>query len=212
MRAAHLTRRFVLAVSGAAALALSACNSNGGSGAADAAMTMGKADAPVTVVEYASVACGTCAAWDREVWPDFKRKYVDTGLVRYELREMLTGNPSVAAAGFLIARCAGPDKYFEVVHALYRGQEEMARTGDARGVLLRTAQSAGLNEQQFETCVADEDALVAVNERHEAAVRAGVGGTPAFLINGKTLDAGALPPLSAFDAVIQPLLKQRRTG
>lgn len=211
MRAPHLNRRFVLAALGAIALVLSACNRGGGAGD-DAPMTLGSADAPVTVVEYASVACGTCAAWDREVWPEFKRKYVDTGQVRFELREMLTGNSSVAAAGFLIARCAGRDKYFEVVHALYRGQEEMARTGDARGVLLRTAQSAGLNEQQFEACVADEDALVAVNERNEAAARAGIGGTPAFVINGKTLDAGALPPLTAFDAAIQPLLRQRRTG
>lgn len=211
MRASELSRRSALVLT-VSALALGACNRSGAADAADGPMALGKANAPVTVVEYASVACGACAAWDRDVWPEFKRKYVDTGLVRYELREMLTGQSQVAAAGFLVARCAGRDKYFDVVRALYRGQEEMGRTGDVRGVLLRTAQSAGLTEEQFATCISDEDALVAVTERNEAAARAGIGGTPAFLINGKKLEGSAVPRLAEFDAAIQPLLKQRRTG
>jgi protein-disulfide isomerase len=209
MRAAHLNRRSVLVLA-AGALVLSACNNDGGGAGADGPMFLGKADAPVTVVEYASVACGTCAAWDAQVWPEFKRKYVDTGLVRFELREMLTGSPAIAAAGFLVARCAGREKYFDVVHALYRGQEEMARTGDARGVLQRTALSAGLNQEQFETCVADEDALVAINERNEQNAKVASQGTPTFVIGDKQMVGNQ--PIEAFDAIIQPLLRQRRTG
>ena len=209
MRASDLNRRSVLAL-GAGAVALAACNRGASAGAGDQAMVQGAANAPVSVIEYASVTCGVCAAWDREVWPAFKKKYVDTNQVRYELREMLTPPTEVAAAGFLVARCAGRDKYFDVVHALFRGQEEMARTGDVRGVLQRTALSAGLTEQQFEACVSDEDALVALNERVETAVRAGIQGTPTFVIGDEKLVGNI--PLAQLDAVIQPLLKQRRTG
>lgn len=191
------------------ALALSGCEKKGAA-SLTGAMTLGKADAPVKVIEYASTACHVCAAWDAEVWPAFKAKYVDTGLVHYELREMLTGQSTVAAAGFLIARCAGRDRYFDVVRSLYRSQEEMVRTGDPRGVLLRTAQSAGLTQAQFEACVSDEDALVAVNDRHEQNSRVASEGTPTFVIGEEKLVGNV--PLARLDAVIQPLLRQRRTG
>src|SRR4051812_5990791 len=101
--------RFVLAL--AAALTLGVC----GAGAAFAAaanddMVMGKANAPITVIEYASVGCPHCADWNKEVFPAFKAKYIDTGQVRYIAREILAGDPNLAAAGFLIARCAGKDR------------------------------------------------------------------------------------------------------
>jgi len=207
MRARPVSRRSALALA-LGVLALAACN-RGGADAADGPMTLGREDAPVTVTEFASVACPACAAWDAQVWPEFKRKYVDTGLVKFEYREMLTGQSQVAAAGFLIARCAGRDKYFDVVHALYRGQEEMARTGDVRGVLLRIAQSAGLTEEQFEACISDEDALVALNERNEANARIATRGTPTFLVNGEPLENATM---AGFDAAIQPLLRQRGGG
>src|SRR4051812_17923156 len=79
---------------------------------------LGKVGAPVTVIEYGSVACPHCAAWDRDVFPAFKAKFIDTGRIRYVFREMLTGDPNLAAAGFVTARCAPPAKYFDVVHAI----------------------------------------------------------------------------------------------
>lgn len=210
MHAPALTRRSALALAAAAALALAACD-RGGADAAEGEMAIGSANAPVTMVEYASTTCNHCAAWDRDVWPAFKRKYVDTGQVRYVFREMLTPPNEVAAAGFLVARCAGRDRYFDVVHALFRGQEEMARTGDVRGVLLRTAQSAGMTEERFNQCVSDEDALVAMNARIERdARRDGVTGTPTFVI-GATKLVGPRS-LAELDAAIQPLLKTRRGG
>ena len=178
-------------------------------------MALGRQDAPVTVIEYASVTCGVCAAWNREVWPAFKKKYVDTGQVRYVMREMLTPPYEVASAGFLIARCAaGNDdqKYFEVIHALFRSQEEMARTGDYRTALLNVAKSAGMTEQQFQQCVSDEEKIVALQEGIEKNARADkVEGTPTFIVNGKTVGSGELP-LAQFDAAIQPLLNKRGGG
>ena len=213
MRFAAVTRRYALAaVAIGAALTLAACN-RGGSGAAGGAdeRALGQGDAPVTVVEYASTTCVHCAAWNEQVWPQFKAKYIDTGQVRYVLRPILTTPAEVASAGFLLADCAGEEKYFEVIDALFRSQAEMQRTQDPRGTLLRVAQSAGMTEQQFQQCITNEDAILALNEKVERYAREDeVTGTPTFLINGKKLEGE--PTLANFDAAIQPLLKTRKSG
>src|SRR5262252_4432484 len=114
---AGISRRIALAA--VAALGLAACSKGGDAVSADE-MTMGSPTAKVTVVEYASVACPICARFNNEVFPEFKKKYIDTGKVRWVSREALTGNPALAASGFLLARCAGKDKYFQVTDAVYR--------------------------------------------------------------------------------------------
>src|SRR6185503_7987265 len=83
--------------------------------AAEDGMARGNPKAKVTVVEYASVGCPHCGNWARNVWPEFRARYVDTGKVRFVLREAITGDAELATAGFLTARCAGPAKYFQVV-------------------------------------------------------------------------------------------------
>ncbi len=202
---ASTTRRLVLAA--AAALTLAACNKGGGAGgAAEGEMSLGKADAPVTVIEYASVTCSHCAAWNEEVFPEFKKKYVDTGQVRYVFREFLTPPENVAAAGFLLARCAGDDKYFQIVDTVMRSQQEMART-QPREVLLRIARSAGMSEEQFTTCLEDEAATEALQSRVERYVRdEQIASTPTFVIGGQK-HVGA-QSMAKLDAAIQPLLKK----
>jgi protein-disulfide isomerase len=193
------TRRALLALTAAAtaAFALAGCDR---SEAAAGAMTLGKADAPVTVVEYASPTCSHCATWNETVFPAFKKKYIDTGQVKYELREFLTPPAPVAAAAWLTARCAGPDKYFGVVDGIFRAQPEMFRTQDWRGTLLRVAQTAGMTEQQFNACVSDKAQLEALQSRVQAGIDAGVESTPTFLVNGKKLEGEQ--SLAALDAAI----------
>jgi protein-disulfide isomerase len=178
-----LHRRTLLAL-GASTFALAACK--GGSGAAVTAedMSLGDANAKVTVVEYASLSCGHCAEWNKTVFPEFKAKYIDTGKVRYVFREFITAPPQLAVAGTLMARCAGKDKYFTVVDAVFHGQEEIFRTGDIRGVLLPIAQSAGLSEEAFMACVSDEKAINALNDKvQKYAAEAKIEGTPTFFFN-----------------------------
>ncbi len=163
-------------------------------------MTMGSPDAKVTMIEYASVSCPHCARFDMEVFPAFKAKYIDTGQVRYIAREALTGDPAIAAAGFLTARCAGKDKYFQVVDAIYHAQQEMFTGGEPHAVLLNIARSAGMTDSQFESCIKDETALSALNSRWERYVKDDkINGTPTFIINGKVYDKGemSLPELDA---------------
>ena len=190
-----LSRRLMMVAAAAgAALALASCNRAGGGGAAtDEAMVMGKADAPVTIEEYASTTCSHCGRFATEVLPAFKAKYIDTGKVKWVYHEFLTPPEAVAAAGVLVARCAGKDKYFSVIDALFHSQEEMYRTGDARGTLLKVAQSAGMTEAQFNACVQNEEASKALNARIEKAQKdRNITSTPTFFLNGKKLKEGEI--------------------
>ena len=198
-----LSRRLLLVAAAGASLALAGCNQGGGGAAASAEdMTLGDANAKVKVVEYASVTCSHCAAFNETTFPAFKAKYIDTGKVHYTFKEFLTPPEQVAAAGFLVARCAGEDKYFTVIDALFRGQQEMFQSGDMRGGLLRVAQSAGMTEEQFNACVQDEEALKALNARVEKAIRQdGIQATPTFVVNGKKIKEGDIS-IAELDAAI----------
>jgi len=152
-------------------------------------MALGNPRAAVTVIEYASVGCPHCATWAREVFPAFKKTYIDTGKVRFVFREMLYGDPALAAAGFLTARCAGPGKYFQVVDAVFAGQDQIAKEGGATGTLAKIARDAGLSEPRFTACLSDKAGLAALQarvDRHETQDK--ISGTPTFVIAGRKLE------------------------
>lgn len=200
-----LNRRLAMTslVVAGAALALAACDKGAGGAAAEGDMSLGAAEgATVTVIEYASVTCVHCAAWNQDVWPEFKAKYVDTNRIRYVFREFPTPPTEVAAAGFILARCAGKDHYFEVIDGIMRGLPEIQQ-GQARPVLLRVAQSVGISEEQFQTCVQNPDNIAAMEARARAAQDAGISGTPTFLVNGTRVQDFSMAGLSA---AIDPLL------
>jgi protein-disulfide isomerase len=202
-----LSRRLLLAAATIAGLALAGCNKGGANGPAQGDMSMGDPKASVKMVEYASVSCSHCATFNNEVFPAFKAKYIDTGKVHYTLKEFLTPPQEVATAGFLIARCAGDDKYFGVIDAIFHSQQEMFTTGDVRGVLLRIAQSAGMTEDRFNTCLTDEAAIKALESRMERAVRDDrITGTPTFVINGKKLTSGEVT-LAQLEAAVAEAAK-----
>ena len=199
-----ITRRQAAALGLVAPVAVAACEKGAGaSGAVPDDNSLGNPNAKVKVVEYASVACPVCGRWYKDVWQPFKAKYVDTGKVQFTYREMLVGGDQevlIAASGFLLARCAGKGRYFSIVDAIYASQPGLF--DDPRGVLLNIARSAGLNEQQFDACVKNEDALKALSARVERNTKAGeVQATPTFVINGKPLAAG-YHPLTDLDAAI----------
>ncbi|MBO9706880.1 MAG: DsbA family protein [Caulobacter sp.] len=206
-----LTRRLLTAaaLSASVAVALAGCAKKETPSADD--MSLGNPSSKVTVVEYASASCVHCGRWNNEVFPAFKAKYIDTGKVNYVYREFLTPPEQVAAASFLLARCAGKDKYFSVIDSVYHSQEEMFTTGDFRGVLLRIAQSAGLNEQQFNACVTDEKALKALNARVEKYAKdANIRGTPTFVVNGVKINGedGGEATMAQLDAAIDAAAKK----
>lgn len=203
---AILTRR--LALLGLMAPALAACGKGQSNGAASAGlvpddMSLGNPAAKVTVIEYASVACPVCGRWYKEVWPAFKAKYIDTGKIHYVFREMLVGDQNeqaIAASGFLLARCAGKDKYFQVIDATFKSQPGLFE--DPNTVLAGIAKASGLDEAQFDACVRNEASLNALTVRvQNNATNGKVDATPTFVVNGKSLDPG-YQPLAALDAAI----------
>lgn len=154
--------------------------------------SLGDPKARVRVVEYASVACPVCGRWYRDNFATFKAKYIDTGAVYYTFREMLVGDAteqSMAAAGFLMARCAGRQKYFAIVDAIFQKQDEIY--ADPRGGLLKIATANGLSESQFTECISDSAALSALNGRVQNYVTTDhVDATPTFVVNGMAMVAG----------------------
>ena len=169
---------------------------------------MGNPRARVTVVEYASASCPHCARFNNNVFPAFKAKYVDTGKVRYVLREFLTDPVQVAAAGFLLARCAGPGKYFATLDDFFHGQEEMYRSGNALPLINSVGAKAGLTPDQIQACLTDEASQTALNTRiRQNQTQDDVTSTPTFVVNGQKLpELGHEVGLADLDAAIAPLL------
>jgi len=197
-RYSSMSRRAALTAAALASMAALAGCSGGGGASAEGDMALGAAEgAKVTVVEYASVTCGHCAAWQEQVWPAFKAKYIDSSKIRYVFREFPTPPQDIAVAGFLIARCAGEDKYFDVVHEIMASQREWQAGVPPRDTLIRVAAGAGLNQDQFAKCVQDPEAIKAMDARIRAGVDAGVTGTPTFVVNGQKVVDSSLEGLSA---------------
>lgn len=164
--------------------------------------SMGKDDAPVTIVEYASMTCPHCAHFNDTTFPDLKAKYIDTGKVRYILREF-PFDPR-AEAGFMLARCAG-DNYFPMVDVLFKQQEQWAAGNNTKEALLQISRLAGFTQESFNACLTDQkllDQVRAVQKRGADEFK--VDSTPTFFINGKTYK-GAMS-IAEMSAIIDPLL------
>ncbi|MCA3698095.1 DsbA family protein [Aquidulcibacter sp.] len=196
----------------ATALALSACGpSTGGKsgGAPGSALEnatdfpMGSKDAKVVMIEYASITCPHCANFHTNVLPTIKEKYITPGKVRYVFREFPTMPVELATAGHLLARCAGGEKRDQVIDALMRGQSELVTQAQgpsgAKQALLNVAVSVGMNEAQFDACMANQDQLKILVEVQEGGVKAGVQGTPSIFINGEKFEGPGGREMTADD-------------
>jgi protein-disulfide isomerase len=167
-------------------------------------MSMGNPKAKVTVIEYASASCPHCARFNNDVFPEFKKKYVDTGKVRYVFREFLTPPAEFAALGFLTARCAGKKQYFPVLDAVFHDQAHIYETGDLAEGLIGIGAKFGLSKEQVMACAGDKKALDALNARVAKADQDGIGATPTFLIGDAKMEGEKT--LAELATVIDPLL------
>ncbi|RUX30856.1 DsbA family protein [Mesorhizobium sp. M7A.F.Ca.US.011.01.1.1] len=163
---------------------------------------LGKDDAKVTIVEYASMTCPHCAHFAETTFPDLKTKYIDTGKVRYILREF-PFDPS-AEAGFMLARCA-KDNYYPMVDVLFRQQANWVGVQNTKDALLQISKLAGFTQESFEACLTDQKLLDDVRSvQKRGANEFKVDSTPTFFINGKTYK-GAMS-IEEMSAIIDPLL------
>jgi len=155
-------------------------------------MSLGKADAPVTIVEYASATCPHCAHFHETTFPELKKRYIDTGKVHFIFREFPLD--PLAAAAFMLARCAGKDdsnRYFAMIDTLFRQQKEWA-VQKPIPPLLAIAKQAGFTEATFNECLANQDLLDSIEKVRQRAIDDfKVKSTPTFFVNGTEHD-GAL--------------------
>ncbi|AOF93070.1 DsbA family protein [Sinorhizobium sp. RAC02] len=163
---------------------------------------LGRDDAPVTVIEYASMTCGHCANFHLNVWPAFKAEFVDTGKVRFILREFPFDPRSTAA--FMLARCMGDDKWYPTVDLLFRNQPRWARVEDGKAGFLSVLSMTGLKEVDLEACLGDQALLDKVNAVAARGQELGVDSTPTFFINGQKYTG--VMPIEQMRSIIEPLV------
>jgi protein-disulfide isomerase len=165
--------------------------------------SIGQENAPVTIIEYASVTCGACAAFHAQTYPTLKQKYIDSGKVRLILREFPTAPAPVAIAGFMLARCSG-ERYFPLIDAIFEQQRNWMQ--DPYDGLLRIARQAGFTQESFDACLKDKklaEGIQTVAQRASEEFK--VDSTPTFFINGKRY-VGVLS-VGELEKALEPLLK-----
>lgn len=182
-------RRHALAILGSALLV--ACSGGGETAALDLKdMTMGSPDAPVEMIEYASSVCPACANYDATMKETIVQ-LVEDGKLHYVFREF--PRDAVDTAGFVTARCAGDDKYFDVLSDLFKNQRGIlaaAQNGSAGVALQAIAARHGVDKAQFEACLQDEELKDYVANAALAGYQADVSATPTIFLNGIKLGNG----------------------
>jgi protein-disulfide isomerase len=160
---------------------------------------LGKGDAPITIIEYASLTCPHCAHFDIDVLPKLKEKWIDTGKAKLVLRDFPLDEAALRAA--MVARCAPPDRFYPLVDTFFSQQEKWVTARDYRGALEKLAKLGGVSDKEFKTCIGDKKLEDQVAEsRLTASQKLGVDATPTFFINGKKFDGA--PTLEAFDQAL----------
>jgi protein-disulfide isomerase len=171
-------------------------------------LALGDDKAPVTIVEYASMTCPHCAHFEEVTFRDIKKRYIDTGKVRFILRDFPLDN--LAGAAFVLAHCAAKDdknKYYSMVETLFRQQTTWAVEKPVPP-LMAIAKQAGLSEQDFNACLTNQKAWDAMESVRQRAMKEfKVESTPTFFVNG-TKVTGALA-IEDFAKVIDPYLKDK---
>lgn len=163
-------------------------------------MFMGPVDAKVTVIEYISATCPHCASFYRDVFGALKKEYIDTGKIRFVMREFPHNDAAMAA--FMVARCAPKEAYFPLIDIFFSTQETWMQS--PREGLLNIAKQAGFTEETFDKCLKDEKLAKAITDVRDTAQGFGVTGIPTFFINGVLYEGERT--IEGFRAKIDPLL------
>jgi protein-disulfide isomerase len=169
---------------------------------------LGPENAPVTIVEYASMTCPHCADFHTQVFPKLKAEYIDKGKVRFVFREYPLDEAAMAAS--MLARCAGDDKFFTMVDVLFDQQRNWAIKDKVVPGLMRIAKQAGFTEQSFEACLKDNKLAQQIYEdAQRGSQKFGVRSTPTIFVNGEPFRGASFEELQK---ALDPLLKSAKTN
>lgn len=195
-----LNRRAMIALAAAASAAMTpAFAEDAPATDAPGDFSIGNADAPVKIVEYASFTCPHCAHFHETVWPDLKKNYIDTGKVHFTLREVYFDRVGLWAA--MMARCGGDMRYFGIHDILFSKQQEWLASQDPVAIidaLKAIGVSAGMDAAAIDTCLNDQAMAEALVKQFETNMEAdGVEGTPTVFVNGEKVGNPSYEDLSA---------------
>jgi protein-disulfide isomerase len=169
-------------------------------------MALGEAKAPVTIFEFASMSCPHCAAFEQNVFPMLRSKYIDTGKVRYVFREFPLDIKAASAS--VLARCIAngdAEKFFGVIDTIFKLQDPLMT--QTKETMLAIGKESGLDDKGVEGCVGDQSVMDKLSaDETFAAEQLKVDATPTFFINGKVVK-GAMS-FEEFEAKLKPLLKK----
>lgn len=171
-------------------------------------MSFGRADAPVTIIEYASLTCPHCRNFHLTTYPRFKKEYVDTGKVRYILREFPIGKTSGAAT--IALRCAAPDKYMTLFGKFMEQQPSWVSQEVRLDPIFKVAAQVGMTRQQFDACRENQAMIDGLNWVKDRGRKLGVIGTPNFFVEGKLVKKEL--SIEDIHAMVDPLLAGRTTA
>jgi len=167
---------------------------------------LGKAEAPVTIIEYASPTCGHCANFHKTVLPRLKAEWLDTGRARLIYRDYPTGPHALSVGAAMIPHCAGPERYFGLLGLIMEQQERWMGSDNPLAELKKLAKLAGMGEDKVDVCLRRQDLATAIDTRaRDAYDRLGIDGTPAFVIAGKVLQGAR--PFEELDAALKAASK-----
>ena len=167
-------------------------------------MALGAADAPVTIIEYASMSCPHCATFHTDVFPDLKSNYIDTGKVYFIFREFPLNTPAFQAS--VLARCGGPSRFFGFIDILFNQLQTWAAGPDPLSELAQIGRLGGISNEKFQSCLRNKritDGILKNRLTGEQTHK--VASTPSFVVNGQMLVG--VQDISQFDAVLGPLLE-----
>jgi len=149
-------------------------------------LVIGQKNAPVTIIEYASLGCPHCANFHKNTYPLLKKNYIDTGKVKMIYRDFPLGTSALAAA--MIARCSGPKRRSGMIELFYRSQADWGRAENPLQALIKVARFGGLNEQDVKACIGNQKLIKGVRDRAaEATDKFGIDSTPSFIVNGTVI-------------------------
>lgn len=163
---------------------------------------LGNVNAPITIIEYASLTCPHCRHFETEVLPALKKKWIDTGKARLIMRDYPLDEPALRAA--MVARCAPADRFYPFIETLFDDQETWAMASDPQAELEKLALLGGMTKKQFTDCLADKKVeSQVIGSRLSATQQLGVDATPTFFINGTKFDGD--PTVEAFNQLLTRL-------
>ena len=210
-----VTRRSVIA---GAALLLTACGGGNDTTpgsiplSAETDIVRGNADAPLTLIEYAAITCGACGQFHNNVLSEIKPNYVDTGKLKIITREVLRPPGVVDSAGFAVARCAGDDKYYDVLDDIFQNQIGLfsaIQAGGTNQFLTVVAGRHGLDAAAYEACINDQDLRQTLGEISTAGAEGGVRATPTLFLNGRELGGSTILTVEGLTEILDAELARR---